>query len=408
MLLMQPPNCGDELRRLADNFERKWLHKVPTTHRWKWHIGRALLPWAARMRVRREVGLRGEAVRRTAGVSLSEQYRWALATEQRQGLRADFFYRLRLYEPDRHSRKEEFLSDRQCCHLTCGLLDLCPTSQVTLHSDKRVFARHCAAHGLPTPQPVWDSGVVHPKRLPDRDLFAKQVGNTSAGAGAHRWTCCGPDRYRNATGRETDGASVIAHLQSLATEGSSWLLQPALENHESIARLTNGALATFRIVTSRVGRHGVEWVGAVLRIPTGKNAVDNYCQGNLVVSVDAASGHLDSPGFRSHALLGSERVEVHPDTGERFEGHTIGDWSALRDLVNRTHETCPDLPFVGWDVALCPEGPVLIEANIGWGAQVMQVPSTRGICDTLFGARYLEAYYAATGVAPSTQVIITN
>jgi hypothetical protein len=70
---------------------------------------------------------------------------------------------------------------------------------------------------------------------------------------------------------------------------------------------------------------------------------------------------------------GSQRVEVHPDTGTRFSGLQMPFWKEVLDLCTRAARVTPNLRSVGWDIALTPEGPVIVEGNPDWDLPMVQV-----------------------------------
>ena len=49
-----------------------------------------------------------------------------------------------------------------------------------------------------------------------------------------------------------------------------------------------------------------------------------------------------------------------------FEGFRIPYWNEVRELVKNVHAKLPDIRSIGWDVAITPNGPVLIEGNDNW------------------------------------------
>jgi hypothetical protein len=71
------------------------------------------------------------------------------------------------------------------------------------------------------------------------------------------------------------------------------------------------------------------------------------------------------------------RHDVHPVTGARVKGFRLPDWHRALDLTLRAHRVFYDFPSIGWDVALTPEGPVLVEANYNWNAVTTQQASGR-------------------------------
>ena len=64
--------------------------------------------------------------------------------------------------------------------------------------------------------------------------------------------------------------------------------------------------------------------------------------------------------------------ERHPDTGVMIRGFQIPNWV---ELLHFTEEAAMHYPmkYVGWDIALTPEGPALIEGNVHWpGGNIIQ------------------------------------
>ena len=79
-------------------------------------------------------------------------------------------------------------------------------------------------------------------------------------------------------------------------------------------------------------------------------------------------------------------VERHPDTGAVIAGHTLPLWEEAVAVTLRAHDAEPVSPAIGWDVALTPEGPVLLEANFISGADIMPAPSGRPLGSTPYPA----------------------
>ena len=87
-------------------------------------------------------------------------------------------------------------------------------------------------------------------------------------------------------------------------------------------------------------------------------------------------------------MFDETRFDRHPDTGAVFAEVTVPFWDEVRDITARAAPALP-LGSLGWDVALTPEGPVLIEANYSWGIDTMQM-GWGGLGMTEIGRRALE------------------
>jgi hypothetical protein len=139
-------------------------------------------------------------------------------------------------------------------------------------------------------------------------------------------------------------------------------------------------LATVRVVTfNRVGAPP-EILLATFRMPTGESRVDNFSAGGVAAPVDVRSGRLGTAVGKSYEI----EADVHPTSGSPIHGVVLPDWSIAKALVIEAHKRFGELAFVGWDVALTTEGPVLIEANPDWGGELLQMPNRTALGDTVF------------------------
>lgn len=245
--------------------------------------------------------------------------------------------------------------------------------------DKHRFAEICASHGLPhvPTLAVFDRGA---QIAPDRPfvpvqprLFVKNL-RGKASMGAERWTGEG-DRYHN-----TQAVTVPAAKLAQRLRGSDCIVQPCLDNHSSLATLTNGALACLRIVTAidRAGR--AEFIWAMLMLPFG--SLKSSTTG-IACRVSPNTGAIT----RAVDLWTEREIAKHPDTGDALIGFALPFWQESVALVTRTHMLAFGRFFsLGWDVGLTETGPVLLEANSGWGAvhhQMLEGPIGRTVFSRL-------------------------
>ena len=60
----------------------------------------------------------------------------------------------------------------------------------------------------------------------------------------------------------------------------------------------------------------------------------------------------------------------HPYSGIKFSEFTVPFWDEIKDLVVYAHKHLYNMYSAGWDVAITPYGPLLIEGNSRWDMRV--------------------------------------
>jgi hypothetical protein len=89
--------------------------------------------------------------------------------------------------------------------------------------------------------------------------------------------------------------------------------------------------------------------------------------------VDPATGRLakDYYGKPDH---GGGRVQRHPDSGIEFEGWEVPFYFEAVAMAKELHRRLYGIRSIGWDIAIGPDGPVIIEGNDNW--ELTQTPLT--------------------------------
>ena len=231
--------------------------------------------------------------------------------------------------------------------------------------DKDRFAQICAANGfphVPTLAVFVGGKQTYPATpfIPDSPVLWTKALRLKGGAGGAKWLKDG-EFYSNAQGMRIRADQLAAEFRQC-----DCLVQPFIENHPVIARVTNGALASLRIVTGMNERGGAEFVASLIALPQGAR---NSSVGGILCSIDPENGLI-----RKVALLSGEPVVNHPDTGMSIPGLELPFWQESVHLVCSAHALAfPRFAFLGWDIALTQDGPLLLETNSGWGALFHQM-----------------------------------
>lgn len=236
--------------------------------------------------------------------------------------------------------------------------------------DKSAFTRHCLAAGLPVVGIIgivfrgeWtfidEAGLKNDYRSLDRDIFVKPLKGRGA-RGTEWFDWIGKDRYRDKKGEIVGRADVIRHLGRRSAR-EPLLVQPRLTNHPAIADLAQDSLMVFRVFTclDELGQPRV--THAMLRI-LAKLEPNWPLNVEYGARVDLASGRLDQLCDDYH-FAPDAWWDTQPHTGAPVTGRVIGQWPQIAALAEAGHRVLRDRTVIGWDIALTPAGPVIVEGN---------------------------------------------
>ena len=157
-----------------------------------------------------------------------------------------------------------------------------------------------------------------------------------------------------------------------------------MTNHPSLAPLTNGALATYRVVTCRAPDHTIELMPCFVRMPHGRRAADNVAEGGLAAPIDLETGQISAAAVRKCGRLCIAEADRHPDSGAMISGFQLPLWKEAIALAKQAHTLFPHNYFVGWDIAACQDGVVLVEMNSSFDNDATIVICRTTLADTQF------------------------
>lgn len=141
-------------------------------------------------------------------------------------------------------------------------------------------------------------------------------------------------------------------------ENKQYLIEETLLQHKTMDLLSPASINTVRMVTLLVNGT-VHFMYALVRMSDGTKCVDNICSGGYYVSVDD-NGVIRKPAFCDET---GEYYEIHPFTKTNFIGFQIPYFDEAVAMCKEAVLVEPELGYVGWDVAITPNGPVLVEGN---------------------------------------------
>ncbi len=309
-------------------------------------------------------------VAREFGVPIGTQLavQWRMAAES---IDPSIYYFEEMYKPGGLARLDQYFGRREIkgalLHDLHRLQPPAGDRRINLGDKMQLFAC-CARAGLPHTTPVmliedrrwvWQSANLLDL---DQDLFVKpRVGRGAVGVLLYRRT--GPFRYIDKAGKKLTLGEIVGDVIRRCGAQSMMVLT-RLRNHPAIADMAHQSLITVRMMTCLDENLEPELVLAYFRVlsrlepdwpikkPIGEHAA----------AVDLATGRLgELTGDRPECL--SQWYDRHPVTDAQIVGRTVPEWAAAVDLVKRAHRIASDRVLVGWDVAITPDGPVLLEGN---------------------------------------------
>lgn len=149
------------------------------------------------------------------------------------------------------------------------------------------------------------------------------------------------------------------------------LVEEVIRQHDDLAAVCPGTVNTTRVTAFFDGQK--THILAMAQ-KFGRGAVsDQMTFGGFYTMLDE-NGHALGAGYDSHGHV----HELHPDSGARIADFQLPMIDEVKAFVDEVARVVPQVQYVGWDIVVGPDGPVLVEGN--WGAGVYEnKPSVTGI-----------------------------
>jgi hypothetical protein len=130
-----------------------------------------------------------------------------------------------------------------------------------------------------------------------------------------------------------------------------------------------GSVNTLRVITQNF--NGIPEI-SVVAFRMGRNGtfVDNSASGGISLKVDTETGRIDRLAID---VDNNKAFEKHPDTGFKFDGFVINDWSTIKSSILDFAAKASDFPDVGWDIAIQEDKAIVIELNLNYGIDMQAV-----------------------------------
>ena len=164
-------------------------------------------------------------------------------------------------------------------------------------------------------------------------------------------------------GKDLTLSQVVLAMEK-KVKGSSYqgfVMEPKVEQDQGISSLNSSSLNTIRVITILNKANQASVLCAALRLGRKGVGVDNFSQGGLFVAINLTEGILGKGFFGTK--IRSDFYQLHPDTEVPFSGFKIPFWKEVYQLACKAARVSPFCRSIGWDIAITPEGPVILEGN---------------------------------------------
>lgn len=366
---IEPIAVGAKARRL----QRRLLFRDRSLEGLYWlfdqYIGRPLVNFC---RIPGMIRLVGAQVQREFGVSIPRQIWDQGRLILFHGAKAWIYYVLEFYRDGAMANVGAVIMKNEIKHgLFKGLNRIDPEAKNRAKAlgDKVKVSRWCTENDIAHPSPIalFERGEVTwlgSRADLDRDLFVKRRHGRGAYNAASYWRT-GPFEYRDEENQAVTLDQIIAELQrrSRRSKRDRLMVMPLLHNHPALADLADVTLITFRLITCLDEQLQPVLTNAYLRSMTKLEPKwDTGMIEEYGAPIDLETGALGRlTGDKAAAL--SDWFDRHPVTGAQVTGRIVPCWPELGALALKAHRLVPERVMIGWDMAITPEGPSLLEGN---------------------------------------------
>jgi hypothetical protein len=363
--LDKPTEAGDLARRVFSGQTLVHRYTYPRVWYLSFPGGRPMLTVA---RFAYWFSTMSRPVKARTGKSIARQCGDLFLLFYRHGLDAQAYYMFELYRPQYWAAAGGYLTRYETKNGIMKLLtwQLSDYAQLTILADKLEFAAFCERIGVPTPPllGIAENGVLTLEEGAaaklDLDIFIKPV-RSKGSRGIYVFQNTGPGRYRNRKGQEIDRAALLEWIAE-RSKTQALMVQQRLTNHPAIADLAEQSLMAIRVITCKSDRdQGAILAYAFIRVITRLEPTWPVSY-ELGIAIDLATGKLGpATGDKEKFLL--EWWDVHPVTGAPVTGRVLPHWEEIKAIALKAHNAARGRLLVGWDLAVTPDGPLLLEGN---------------------------------------------
>ena len=150
---------------------------------------------------------------------------------------------------------------------------------------------------------------------------------------------------------------------------NGYIIEEWIVQHPILSKIFPDAVNCLRVITV-LNNDKVEIITGGVTFSLGAE-IANGSQPSIVAPVDFSTGIINKPA----ASFGTYLYEKHPTTNAQILGVQLPYWKEILALLEKAAKHVPSVGYIGWDIAITPTGPVLIEGNTTPGYKYYQIPA---------------------------------
>jgi len=183
-----------------------------------------------------------------------------------------------------------------------------------------------------------------------------------------------------------DYSNIEELINKLTNTDVHYILEEVIKQNEEISRIHRESINTLRIVTLLTydgdsylnhlnekidnSKLKVNVIASFLRIGNNESFVDNFNSNGLLVPINSSTGRLTEIAIDKKKNI----YKSHPKTNFIFKGFKIPYYKESIELVKKAALKIKFIGYVGWDIAITPSGPCIVEGNDYPGHDIYQNP----------------------------------
>jgi len=228
-------------------------------------------------------------------------------------------------------------------------------------------ANNDAVHGKIAEYKTFSAFIHRPWMIADKDTEPQEVRTFIEEQGVAFAKPNMGDQGHGVLKVTKDNEEVIRELLE-AIKQEPYVVEGVLQNAPEIAAINPSSVNTVRAYTLLKNDNTTEILGIMLRVGRKGSHVDNWGSGGVGYDFDVETGIC--VGYGRDKL--QNPYVFHPDSNVQMIGFRLPNYEQLKKTIDKLTHVKPEARYVGWDIAITPDGYELVEMNCPGGHDFLQ------------------------------------